>query len=30
MTAQEALEWAEQYLDVEAIDQHFGDAIEDT
>jgi hypothetical protein len=29
MTAQEALEWAEQYLDADAIEQHFGDAIQD-
>jgi hypothetical protein len=29
MTKQEALEWAEQYLDSETIEEHFGDAIED-
>lgn len=29
MTSEEALDWAEQYLDADAIEKHFGDAIED-
>ena len=29
MTNAEALEWAEQYLTTEEIEEHFGDAIED-
>ena len=29
MTKEEALAWAEQYLDADEIEQHFGDAIQD-
>ena len=29
MTKDEALEWAEQFLDVDTIDEHFNDLIED-
>lgn len=29
MTKEEALAWAKQYLDADAIEKHFGDAIQD-
>jgi hypothetical protein len=29
MSREEAIAWAERYLDTDAIEQHFGDSIED-